>query len=57
MTGSEGYANSTQHLLAELARLDVLLARQVRCAQQTQQADPTTASRPSPYPMRKPTRC
>ena len=28
--GDEGYANSTQHVLAELARLDVLLGSQVR---------------------------
>ncbi|WP_405956566.1 AAA family ATPase [Streptomyces phaeochromogenes] len=33
--GGSGYADSTQHLLAELARLDVLLGRQVRRARRS----------------------
>ncbi|WP_416978231.1 AAA family ATPase [Streptomyces sp. T028] len=33
--GGSGYTDSTHHLLAELARLNILLGRQVRCARRS----------------------
>ncbi|MFY1637181.1 AAA family ATPase [Solwaraspora sp. WMMB335] len=44
--GGPGYANSTQHLLAELARLDVLLGRQIR---RVRRAQPGPAGEASAY--------